>query len=522
MLRCKEWSHPRAWAKGWPTALLHVVGLMMMVLSAGPVQAAEPDADWAASPCGAVLLRADDGRPARPPVRLPGLTYTCVPLADGQTLAVGRVGPAHALADTPVVLLVHGLGQNAHTDWAATALDLARDHQVLAVDLPGFGASPPSRRALAFAALADQLAELITRLAPGRRVQVVGHSLGGALSLALAHRHPGLVDRLVMVDAAGILLKPVFMQHIVAQKAPATGFALDGLIGTVVGKLHGLSSLLFLGRDDRYDFTPWLMRNPDVRRALLGGMVQLDSALGLVEHDFSAAIRATTAPTTLIWGDADRIAPLRTGQLLAARLPRARLQVLPGAGHTPMADQPGEFALLLREALVGPLPAPRASADAAALVLAPSQGHGLCQGTDGARYTGRYDSLTLRRCGRVHIHAAHIGRLVLDNSTVSISDSVIDASDATVATGVPADAVGVAIDARDSELSATAVQLRGRIGIRSSNSWFDLAGVSLRATGPGITLPADRTRIFWSVSDWQASDYNGDAHFIWPRTGAPQ
>ncbi|MBK6850468.1 MAG: hypothetical protein IPG93_02370 [Burkholderiales bacterium] len=80
----------------------------------------------------------------------------------------------------------------------------------------------------------------------------------------------------------------------------------------------------------------------------------------------------------------------------------------------------------------------------------------------------------------------------------------------------------MAIDARDSELAATAVQLRGRNGIRSHNSWFDLAGVPLHTSGPGVALPADRTRIFWSVSDWQASDYSGDAHFIWPRTEAPR
>ncbi|MFM2068242.1 MAG: hypothetical protein RLZZ584_3151 [Pseudomonadota bacterium] len=495
-----------------------------------PANAAAPDAaagavpgagdTWSATPCAAVLRRADDARPVRPPTRLPGLGYTCVQLPGGQAWSVGRTGPV----DAPAVLLVHGLGQNAHTDWAGTAIDLARDHQVLAVDLPGFGASPPPRYALAFATLADQLAELVTRLAPARRVHVVGHSLGGALSLALAHRHPDLVERLVLVDAAGILLKPVFMQHIVAQQAPKIGFApLDGLLGTVVDRLHGLSSMLFLGRDDRYDFTPWLMRNPDVRRALLGGMVQVDAALGLVEHDFSAAIRTTPAPTTLIWGEADRVAPLRTGQLLAARLPRARLQVLAGAGHTPMADQPGEFALLLRDALAGPAPAPRASADAAALLLAPSQGHGLCQGSEGVRYSGRYDSLTLRRCGRVSITAAHIGRLVLDNSTATISDSVIDATEPTTATGIATgtSTQGLAIDARDSELGATAVQIRGRIGIRASNSWFDLAGVSLRTSGPGVALPAERTRIFWSVSDWQGSDYSGDAHFIWPRTGAP-
>jgi pimeloyl-ACP methyl ester carboxylesterase len=403
-----------------------------------------------------------------------------------------------------MVLLVHGLGQSAHRDWAPVVGELSQRFQVATVDLPGFGASPAPGRAYDFAGLTALLARLLDRLAPGQRVHVVGHSLGGALSLAFAHRYPERTDRLVLVDAAGILLKPIYVRELTRPRAPQFGLPpLDRLLRLMEVRANELSSLLLLGRDDRYDFLPWLMRNPDVRGALLGDRVQVDAALGLVEHDFSTAIRETLAPTTVIWGRDDRIAPLRTGRLLAARLPQAQLRVIDDAGHTPMLDRPGSFNGLLLAALVGP--APQREADTVASEA--SQGDVVCDHQDELRYSGRFDSLTLESCGSVEITQARIGRLLVNNSTLSLFDSTIIGAD-------------VALLARDSEVTATAVRISGRVAIRSDNSYFDLAGVSLRARDRGVEMIGERaSRLFFSVSDWQGSDYNGDAHFIWPKVG---
>jgi len=447
-----------------------------------------------------------DGSATPPvPTRLPGLRYECHGVVGGQPLFVGRAGPA----DAPVLLLIHGLGQNAHTDWSEPVQSLAREYQLVVVDLPGFGASPPPSGAYSFTTLGQQLAQLVTRLAPGRRVHVVGHSLGGAVALHLAHRHAALVDRLVLVDAAGILLKQVFMRHLTAQAVPATGVApIDQIVGRIGGRLRDLGSLLFLGRDDRYDITPWLIQNPGVRKALFGGMVQTDAALTLVEQDFTAALREVTLPTTLIWGEADRIAPLRTGRVLAAHLPQARLWVMAGAGHTPMAEAPAEFNRLLREALAGPPPPRNAFEPGAAAAAAPSQGDLVCRQQDGLRYSGRIESLTLQGCRQVRIEGARIGRLVLSDALATLEDSSVGG------------AAAVAIDARNSELIVTNALIRGRTAIRAENSWFDLAGVSLRASERGMDLRDGLSRAFFSLSEWQAPEYRGDAHFLWPRSAA--
>jgi pimeloyl-ACP methyl ester carboxylesterase len=98
----------------------------------------------------------------------------------------------------PDLVLVHGGGQNAHT-WDTVALALERP--LVAIDLPGHGHSdwPGDARALDPGAMADDVALVIGRLAPGARL-VVGMSLGGVTAIALATRHPELVRRLVLVD----------------------------------------------------------------------------------------------------------------------------------------------------------------------------------------------------------------------------------------------------------------------------------------------------------------------------------
>ncbi len=454
----------------------------------------------AASPC-APHSTAAASAPAPAP-RLPELRYRCLRLPSGQHLWVGQAGELRQ----PAVLLLHGLGNNAHLDWShSVGLLLAQGFQVLTLDLPGFGVSPPAPQAHSFQSLGALLVELLDQLLPGQRVHVVGHSLGAALSLHFAHRHAGRVERLVLVDAAGILLKPVFVQNIASLPRRQVGFApLDWVLGVAQDRVNGLSRWLFLGPDGSFDFGPWLMRNPEVRQALLGGMTQLDAALNLVEQDFSAAIRETAAPTTVIWGRDDRVAPLRTGTLLAARLPDARLHIIDGAGHTPMLEQPALFNTLLLQALTTPWRAKSVDEPAVA-----SQGHVVCRNTDGVRYSGRFDSITLHSCGSVRIENAQLQQLTVVHSDVVIENSVIDSPT-------------VALHAQRSEVTATAVRLRGRVAIRTDNSFLDLAGTSLVALEQGVDMAtevptAKPSRLFFSVSDWRGSDYQGDAHFIWPR-----
>jgi pimeloyl-ACP methyl ester carboxylesterase len=475
------------------------LGVMVMLCGAAARSAAPPQPAAAsatsssvASPSACVDRVAQAASAVA--VRLPDLRYTCLALRNGQRVLVGQAG----LQRAPTVLLVHGLGNNAHRDWASVVPALAGQFHVVTLDLPGFGASEASPQGYSFDALGHALKEVLEQTAPGKRVHVVGHSLGGAVSLHFAHVHPGTVDRLVLVDAAGILLKTVFAQHVASMRTRQVGIdPVDRFLKGLGERINGLRRIVFNDLDDRFDFSRWLAQNPSVRYALLGRYTQVEAGLGLVEHDFTAAIRDVLAPTTVIWGRDDPVAPVRTGNLLASRLPDARLRVIDGVGHTPMQESPTTFMRLLQEALASPL-----SLKYAVDVPEVSKGAASCLNEPDRSFSGHYDSITLDNCSNARISGAKLKQLTIKASSVTIEDSAIESDD-------------VALSTQASQLTATSLRLRGRVAIRADNSRLDLAGVSLQATERGVEMLAP-SRLYFSVSDWQAPDFSGDAHFLWP------
>jgi pimeloyl-ACP methyl ester carboxylesterase len=129
-----------------------------------------------------------------------GLPYDGPPVVERVSVEVepGRQLSALVWGESPPELvLLHGGAQNAHT-WDTVALALGRP--LVAVDLPGHGHSDAGRTgSLDVVAIASDVAEAIRRLAPDAR-GVVGMSLGGMTTLALADTAPELVRRAVLVD----------------------------------------------------------------------------------------------------------------------------------------------------------------------------------------------------------------------------------------------------------------------------------------------------------------------------------
>lgn len=425
--------------------------------------------------------------------RVAQMQYVCLRLGNGRHVLVGEAGRREA----PVVLLVHGLGNNAHRDWRATVPALAERFRVVALDLPGFGASQAFEKGYSFEQLDAALSEVVDRLAL-RRFHLVGHSLGAAISLHFAHRHPQLVDRLVLVSAAGILLKPVFVRHLLDANTAAFGIGplaeMMSLFGQ--GGRDGLLDLL----EDQAGLSRLLVENPTIRGALFGMEIHADAALGLVEHDFSAAIREVRSPTTVIWGRDDPITPLRTGKLLAARMQAVRLVVLDRSQHMPMNQQPVEFNSALTAALLGP------AATKAAIDIDPQQkGSVSCVNQPNMRYSGSYDSISLRNCSNARIENARIGNLTVEGSAVTLENVVIEGGD-------------TALIARTSTITATGATLSARTALRAEDSTIDLAGVTLRGRERGVQ--AVRSRVYFSVSDYEAPEQRGSAHFIWSPAAA--
>jgi len=422
--------------------------------------------------------------------RLPNVRYTCIALRSGRHLLLAEAGdPAK-----PAVVLVHGLGNNAHRDWRATFPALAPQFHVIAFDLPGFGSSEAPAQRFTLPMLADALGEVVDRLSL-RRFHLVGHSLGGAVSLYFAQRHQDLIDHLVLVDVAGIFIKPVFLRFLLQTNASNAG--LDNVLGALGSLLPGGTDGMLDALEERSDLGRLLMDSPGVRGALFGDGASGDAALDLLEYDFTSAIREIRAPTAVIWGSGDPVTPLRTGTLLAARMHDAKLYVVADAEHMPMNQRSSAF----NEALLSALKQP-ASGGSAVKIDSTPRGNVRCIDQPGMRYTGSYESISLQNCSNAVIVNARVNSIKAVGSSLVLENTVVESK-------------ATALEVTESSVTATAVMISGRVGIRANASRLDLAGVTLRASEKGVDA-AGASRIYFSVSEYDAPDYHGDAHFTWP------
>jgi pimeloyl-ACP methyl ester carboxylesterase len=242
----------------------------------------------------------------------------------------GRVPPASLHVEEsgsgPPVLLLHGAGGSA-ADWPAEARTVA-GRRILAVDLPGHGASPgpplPS-----VAALAEAMAGFLEDLGAGPAL-VAGHSMGGAIALWMALKHPAAVSALALVSTgARLRVAPALLAGLVAPGAfPAT---VETLVEWELGP--GAAPVL---RDRQ-------------RRALhrAGPTVTHGDFLACDAFDASARLGAVRVPALVLCGSEDRMTPPRLSRSLAEGLPAARLEIVPGAGHMLPLEDPGAVARAL-------------------------------------------------------------------------------------------------------------------------------------------------------------------------------
>ncbi len=368
--------------------------------------------------------------------------YVTEPVFGGR-VALYRAGPPGAHSGTEAVVLLHGLGKAAARDWANLIPALAAHYSVYALDLPGFGRSDKGNHLYS----PDNLARVIDAVLAGRVERpftLIGHSMGGAVALAYAASHPRRVSRLILVDAAGVLHRSVYVEF---------------LARVGVQRALGMDSPWFepLMRAIQSRAENWpqqgelALERAGVRRRLLRGEPTAIAALALAEHDFSRSLRGITAPTLVIWGAEDAIAPLRTGQALAAAIPGARLTVVEGAGHAPQVQFPDRFNPIVLDELDGePVAAPPY-----ALQEGPVEGgrHAHCDGRRDAQFSGDYEKLVLDNCRDATISNARIGYLRASRSTLRIVNSHIRDG----------------LDAKDSRLELTGAVVRGTLVLDASS-----------------------------------------------------
>ena len=418
--------------------------------------------------------------------RVPGTEARTVdePVFGGQ-MVVYEAGRGNARE----ILLVHGIGQEGARDYRDHIPWLQKSFHVLAVDLPGFGASDKANVLYSPANYARVLKHVAGRFLRGPFV-LVGHSMGAVVSLRYAVMYPEDVRRLVVVDAPGVLhrysVTSQYLAHFGLEFVPPVAEPLDWLTNLARKILAPL---------ERLHFDPQIiLSSPQLRKTLLEADPAKIAGLAVVSEDLHQELPKVRAETLIAWGAQDTLAPLRTGRVLALKLPRARLAVIERAGHEPMLEAPERFRAVLEPFLERGLQPEPASA------AAPLAKHGdaSCQRERNRVFEGEYDSLTLEGCQQAQIRNARVRELRVLDSTVTIDDSRIGGGE----TG---------IHASNSTIVMTGGRVEGNVAITVSASRFDLAAVEVEGRESAVTATL-RSYVVFSLCRVHSPRTRGEVH----------
>lgn len=428
------------------------------------------------------------------------------PVFDGHVYA-WEAGQEHSEA----IVLVHGIGSNASTDWQPLVAALASKFHVLALDLPGFGQSDKGNQLYSPTNYAAVI-RYVTGLLVDRPFSLIGHSMGGVVALRYAASYPEDVQRLIVMDVPGILHRSAYTQSLVdtgiqiaptfypGQKQSMSRLAQD-LLDQIVTR--PIPDTLIL-------YSAW------TREKILQGDPAKIAAFALAAEDFSNLLDKVEAPTLIIWGTRDRVAPVRTGRMLAATLPHARLKLLEGIGHVPMREYPrGLTRIILKE--LGRVASPekpnntlhKESRDANETLETPSVV--TCANTAQRIFEGVYKRIKVLNCQSAVLKNVRAESVYIVGSSVAIEDSQI-VSDS------------LALHVSQSQVTITSTIVEADVALAIYDSRVDLAGVTLTGKTSAVTAisedqtsttPRDPEIVLFSISSVSSPHTSGKLHGVY-------
>jgi pyruvate dehydrogenase E2 component (dihydrolipoamide acetyltransferase) len=260
--------------------------------------------------------------------------------AELQTADVGgrKISYTGAGEQGDVVLLVHGYGGDRNS-WLFLQEPLAARYRVYALDLPGHGTSAKDVGDGTLDVLAGAVTGVLDALGAGR-AHLVGHSMGGAVVLAVAARDPGRVASLTLIAPSGFgseinadYLRGFADAQTRRELKPVVGqlFADEGLVTRQL-----IDDLLAYKRLDGVD---------DALHALLGTLLDGDAQRG----DSAAALAQLggAVPVTVVWGAEDRVIPAAHAESVSG----ATRRVIDSTGHMPHMERPADVQSAIEETI---------------------------------------------------------------------------------------------------------------------------------------------------------------------------
>ena len=241
--------------------------------------------------------------------------------------------------DQPTVLLIHGLGGSIES-WMKNLIPLSEKLHVIALDLPGFGLSdkPPINYTPEY--YLDFISTFVDSM-NYQKVNLVGHSMGGLIVLETALSNPEIVDKLVLVDVAGVGDEAAE----IVERSMGGDWTLDKLMkfyeNFIVGEHRVVDEELLKRSLKLYHEDPRLQHAYQCCLKFLGTR-RCEEKFSKVAH-----------PTLIIWGSMDRLVPPEYGHRLYRVLRNSKLIIFKGAGHSPHVEVPEEFNRAIVDFILG-------------------------------------------------------------------------------------------------------------------------------------------------------------------------
>lgn len=233
------------------------------------------------------------------------------------------------------ILILHGWGANIESVLPVFN-HLKKRFKVYAMDLPGHGKSEKPKDVWGTMDFAKAVKTFIDEMGI-EKVTLIGHSHGGRISIILGNKYPELIDKIILVDSAGIIPKRHFKYYFKVYTFKT---------------LKKLYNTLYFWDDKEERMKKFYKRfgSTDYRNA--EGIMR-NIMVKVVNDNLQPFLKGIKAPTLLIWGKDDTATPVYMGEIMEREISDSGLVVLENAGHFSYLDQFRQFKVIIDNFLGG-------------------------------------------------------------------------------------------------------------------------------------------------------------------------
>ena len=260
-----------------------------------------------------------------------------------------EMGPPEGEQDRLAIVFVHGLS-GCWQNWLEQIPHFARTHRVIALDLPGFGDSPPPPWPVTISRYGRLVLDFCSEL-DVRDAAVIGSSLGGFVAAETAIAEPGRFEKIALVSAVGMS-----SIHLPARRLAVTARLLDALAPLWLRlQTGGFRRPKARARSFEGVFRHPEQVRPELLWELLTGGARgqrfVEALTSIAGYDIHDRLREVDVPALVLWGRQDQIVPAADAPEYAGLLPNSRLEIFDECGHLPMAERPERFNRVLADFL---------------------------------------------------------------------------------------------------------------------------------------------------------------------------